>query len=177
MHDYNIENLRFLIIDDNRHAREVVRAMLNSLGAHQIEESGDGIEALSALKTFPPDIILCDLLMTPMDGIDFTHLVRTSPKIENPMVPIIILSGHADKEHVMAARDAGANEFLVKPVSTKTLYGHICEIIAHPRRFVQSVDFLGPDRRRHDDLNFAGEERRVDAPRLLKRHRDALLEE
>ena len=73
---------------------------------------------------------------------------------------MIILSGHSEERSVVAARDAGANEFCKKPLTVASLVGKIAAVINHPRIFVRSEDYTGPDRRRQSQYGYAGEERR-----------------
>ena len=71
-----------------------------------------------------------------------------------------MLTGHSEKKHVMAARDAGVTEFLAKPLSAKALYERILNIVMNPRPFVRTKTYFGPDRRRGAASNYAGPERR-----------------
>jgi DNA-binding response OmpR family regulator len=79
-------------------------------------------------------------------------------------VPIIVISGYTERERVLAARAAGANEVMTKPITAKALYSRLVEVIEHPRPFVRAPDYFGPDRRRAQDSNYDGPERRVAAP-------------
>lgn len=88
--------------------------------------------------------------MDPMDGIEFTKLVRTAKDGRNHFVPIIMLTGFAQLERVIQARDAGVTEFLAKPFSTESLYSRIVSIVDHPRAFIRCKTYVGPDRRRRE---------------------------
>ena len=160
MAEYNIERLNVLVVDDNRHMRFLVRMILKSLGVREIIEAEEGESALKALRNFDADIVVCDWNMQPMDGIEFTKLVRTSDDSPNAYVPIIMLTGHTEVGRVVTARDAGVNEFLAKPVSAKKIYQRIKEILDNPRQYVRTPTYFGPDRRRRQDPEYSGEERR-----------------
>ncbi len=160
MADYNLSRLNFLIVDDNKHMRNLVLSILRSLGAKTCVEASDGADAFRELRGFPADVIICDWNMTPIDGLDFTRMVRNSKDTPNPFVPIIMLTGHTQSNRVVEARDAGVNEFLAKPISAHALYTKINAIIERPRQFVRSKDYFGPDRRRHENPSFQGPERR-----------------
>jgi two-component system chemotaxis response regulator CheY len=88
-------------------------------------------------------------------------------------VPIIMITGHTEKNRVTAARDSGITEFLAKPISAKALYQRIVNVIAHPRPFIKTKTYFGPDRRRNTNPNYAGPERRrasasvIEQPGLL----------
>ncbi|HEX4117616.1 MAG TPA: response regulator, partial [Rhizomicrobium sp.] len=133
-----------------------------SVGMHDIHEAADGSAALEALAARRCDLILCDLAMKPMDGLEFTRDVRRSKKSANPFVPIIMISGYTEKRRVEAARDAGVTEFLAKPITAQSLYSRIAEIMERPRAFIRSDAYCGPDRRRKADNNYAGPWRRQD---------------
>lgn len=158
--DYNLERLNFLIVDDNKHMRALVKSILIALGVRNCVEATDGADAFKELRHFPADIIICDWNMDPLDGLDFTRLVRTGKDSPNPFVPIVMLTGHTERNRVMEARDAGVHEFLAKPISAKKLYTRIKAIIDRPRPFVRTAMYFGPDRRRKKSPNYKGPERR-----------------
>ncbi len=121
MGGYNFENLIVLVVDDNKHMRRVVKTILQALGVSRIAQAADGNEALEELRVGAADMIVCDLQMGPMDGIEFVRAVRNDPESPNPYIPIIILSGFTELGRIKEARDAGMNEFLAKPISVATL--------------------------------------------------------
>ena len=163
MADYNLERLNFLIVDDNKHMRALVKSILHALGAKNVLDASDGADAFKELRHYPADIIICDWNMDPLDGLDFTRLVRTGNDSPNPFVPIIMLTGHTEMNRVVEARDSGIHEFLAKPISAKGLYSRIRAIIEHPRPFVRAGLYFGPDRRRRVLASYMGAERRKDA--------------
>ncbi|NQV46785.1 MAG: response regulator [Rhodospirillaceae bacterium] len=182
MVDYNLERLNFLIVDDNKHMRGLVISILHALGAKNCIDAGDGADAFKELRHFPADIIICDWDMDPLDGLDFTRMVRTGSDSPNPFVPIIMLTGHTEMNRVVEARDAGVHEFLAKPISAKGLYSRIRSIIERPRPFVRAGIYFGPDRRRAISRTYMGKERRKapegsipDAEELTQAEVEALL--
>ncbi len=160
MADYNLERLNFLIVDDNKHMRALIQGILHALGVKNCLDAIDGADAFKELRHFPADIIICDWNMQPLDGLDFTRLVRTGKDSPNPFVPIIMLTGHTEMNRVVEARDAGVHEFMAKPISAKGLYTRIRAIIERPRPFVRAGLYFGPDRRRRDNPAYRGPERR-----------------
>ena len=78
--NYNLERLNFLIVDDNKHMRALVKTILHALGAKNCREASDGADAFKELRHFPADIIICDWSMSPLDGLDFVKLVAASSK-------------------------------------------------------------------------------------------------
>jgi CheY-like chemotaxis protein len=138
--------LRTLIVDDNVHMRALLKRLLGTRGIHLTAEAVDGHNAMEMLAAREFDLVLLDLEMKPMNGIEFTRLVRQG--YANTRVPIIMISGHTERHHVRDARDAGVNEFLVKPVTPKNLFSRIGDVFARPRPFVACSSYVGPERRR-----------------------------
>ncbi len=119
------------------------------------EEASDGKEAIEILRQWPADLAICDFAMKPMDGVEFTRLVRNSKISRNPYLPIIMMTGHADKNRVVEARDAGVTELLVKPVTARDVIDRLNTVIYRPRPFVRTPDYFGPLRRGLDDAKLA----------------------
>lgn len=160
MDAYNLERLNFLVVDDNRHMRSLVRTLLHALGVRDIKEATDGADAYARLGTYAADVVICNWQMSPMDGLEFVRLLRTDANSPNPFVPVIMLTAHTEAKRVVEARDAGVTEFLAKPISAHRLYSRIRAIIEHPRPFVRAKSYAGPDRRRRRDPDFKGSKRR-----------------
>ena len=97
---------------------------------------------------FEAYLVICDWNMAPVDGLTFCKELRGGPNSPNPYVPIIMLTGHTESERVLESREAGINHFLAKPVSVKALSDRIVSLIDHPRPFVRTQHYFGPDRRR-----------------------------
>ncbi len=157
----DLSRLDVLVVDDNRHMLQIVRTILRSLEAERIRDMSDPLEALEEIRKLPPDVIIVDWAMEPIDGIEFTRRVRTDAAGMNPFVPIIMLTGHTEMRRVVAARDAGVTEFLAKPVTVTDIYLRLASVIEKPRAFIRSRDFFGPDRRRRSDEPYEGRERRA----------------
>ena len=154
------ETLKALIVEDNAHMRALLRALLNSVGVMDIAEATNGRTAIDALRERRSDLVLSDMAMQPMDGIEFTRHVRNDERSPNPFVPIIMITGHTEKHRVELARDAGVTEFLAKPITAHNLFSRIAEIVERPRAFVRCGDYFGPDRRRRMIDDYAGPWRR-----------------
>lgn len=159
MSDFSLQSTRVLIVDDNPHFRRLLVSVLGSLGCRMIEEATDGADGLKSLTHFPADVALVDWRMAPMDGLDFTRFVRTSPDSPNRYLPILMLSGYTELRLVLDARDAGVHEFIAKPISAKILQSRLQATLQSPRQFVRSPAYFGPDRRRRQ-VPLKGPERR-----------------
>ena len=158
------ENLKVLVIEDKDHMRALLRRLLNHIGVRTMHEAPDGAAALEILPTIECDLILSDLSMAPMDGLEFTRKVRGSANQKTSGLPIIMISGYTEKAKVEAARDAGVNEFLAKPVTPQSLISRITDIMERPRAFVRTGAYAGPDRRRRASGNYVGAGRREGDP-------------
>ncbi len=155
-----LESLRVLLVDDNQHMRAIVTTVLTGVGVKQIREVRDGAEALDALREWSADLAIVDFQMFPLDGVEFTRMVRNAPDSRNPYLPIIMMTGHSERYRVMEARDAGVTEFVAKPLTAKSVLERIQAVIYRPRPFVRTADYFGPDRRRRDDPAYTGPRRR-----------------
>ena len=96
--------------------------------------------------------------------------LRLGKETPNRGLPIIMLTGKGEIADVQAARDVGITEFVVKPFTVKTLYDRIEHLIDHPRSFVLSTNFVGPDRRRRE-AKPESSERRILYPRAAQKPR------
>ncbi|MDB5431446.1 MAG: two-component system response regulator [Caulobacter sp.] len=167
-----LEVLRILLVDDNQHMRAIVSAILKGIGVRDVKECADGAEALQAVREWKPDIAIVDFQMAPLDGVEFTRLVRNSADSENPYLPIIMMTGFAERARVVEARDSGVTEFLVKPVTARGVIDRINAVIFHPRPYVRTDSYFGPKRRGIDDAipepaaKAAASEARAPEPRV-----------
>jgi two-component system chemotaxis response regulator CheY len=101
-----------LVVDDSRVIRKVARRILEGMG-FEVAEASDGQEALNWCQSTMPDAILLDWNMPVLNGLDFVRQLRQQPGGQGPVV--VFCTVENDKEHVVAALDAGANEYVMKP--------------------------------------------------------------
>lgn len=158
------ELLKILLVDDNHHMRVLLAEILRAIGVKHIYEANDGAEGLQMMRGYPVDIVMTDLSMQPLDGIDFVRLLRNSTDSPNQMVPVVMITGHSTQRRVNEARDAGVNEFLAKPLTARGVIERIGQVIDHPRPYVRTQDYFGPDRRRRVDHQYRGPWRRSGDP-------------
>ena len=150
-----------LVVDDNHYMRVIVCTMLRSMGITMIREASDGIEALEIVRDWRPDVIILDLMMEQLDGVEFTKLLRRGSDSPHPYVPIIMMTGHTDRRRVIEARDAGVNELVAKPLTAKGLIDRMRSVIDNERSWVKSSVYIGPDRRRKVMADYRGPFRRL----------------
>lgn len=158
----SMDRLNMLVADGNRHMRVLIKGLLAAIGVRNIREAADGADAFKEMLTFPVDVIITEMMMAPLDGIEFTKLIRTASDSPNPAVPILMVSAYTEWFHVVAARDAGVTEFLAKPFSAEDLSIRLYSVLHDKRAFVRSKNFCGPDRRRHPSIHRGSIERRRD---------------
>jgi two-component system chemotaxis response regulator CheY len=92
--------------------------------------------------------LIVDWEMEPMDGMELVEKIRNDSASPDRFMPIIMVTAHSERPRIIAARDAGINEFVMKPVSARTLFSRLNAVIEHPRRYVRAGEYFGPDRRR-----------------------------
>lgn len=155
----DFDQLRFVIVDDNAHMRRILRTMLRAFGSREIHEAEEGASGIEAVEAYQPDILITDIKMPIFDGIELTRMIRNPDGFSQPYLPIIMLSAYSEKHQVIAAREAGATDFICKPVSASTLYARIQDIIENPRPFIRTTTYFGPDRRRQES-GYSGEDKR-----------------
>ena len=148
MWDSYLRNVRVLIVDDQDFIRSLLHHILGVLGCTHITDCIDGVSAWECIRENPPDLLIVDWEMAPMDGIELVQKVRADPASPDKFMPIIMITAHSERPRIIAARDCGVNEFVMKPVSAKTLFSRLNAVIEHPRRFVRTDEYFGPDRRR-----------------------------
>ena len=129
----SLEGISVLIVDDNQNMRRLLHTLLRAARVTAINEAGSGQEALDILVNSRPDIIITDLAMKPLNGIDFVRLLRTDRASPAPDVPVIMLTGYSEEAMVVKARAAGVNDFVAKPVSANVLRERIERIVFDSR--------------------------------------------
>lgn len=154
MSELHLERFHILLVEDNAFVRNTLEDLLRYFKIEQIKTAKNGEEAIATLKEMKlsqhpgPDIILSDLIMSPINGQLLLRWVRTAKESPNRFVPFIMVSGAADREYVASVRDLGVTEFLAKPFSVNSVYEHIAHVIHRPRPFIATQEYFGPDRRR-----------------------------
>lgn len=124
------EELRVLIVEDEMFIRSTIRNQLRQLGIRNTTEAAEGGAGFDLLMQHRPDIVLCDVHMTPKNGLEFLLMVRSSPDKAIALTPVVFLTADSQKDTVMFAKEHAIDGYLVKPVSTKSLKDRIDVIIA-----------------------------------------------
>ena len=108
-----------LIVDDYKTMLRIVRGLLNQLGFTNIDEATDGKMAWDMVQTKPYGLIVSDWNMEPMSGFEFLKLVRTNPATKQ--LPFIMVTAESKTENIIAAKQAGVSNYIVKPFNAQTL--------------------------------------------------------
>ena len=140
----DLTRLAILIVDDNRFMREILRSILQGLGARNLHEVGDGAEALERCKQVLPEIVLLDWVLPVLSGIEILKLIRTRSTSPVPFADVIMVTAHADRGNVLDARAAGVTEFIAKPVSPQILRDRLHRCLVSPRPFIETQSYFGP---------------------------------
>ena len=113
------KNLRFLVVDDFSTMRRIVRNLLKELGFSHVEEAEDGVVALKKLREGNFDFVVSDWNMPNMDGLTLLQNIRSNEALK--VIPVLMVTAEAKKENIIAAAQAGANGYIVKPFTAATL--------------------------------------------------------
>lgn len=119
--------LAVVVVDDQLTMRSLVRSSLQQIGVNDVREYGSGAEALDSLKKRPANVVISDYNMPQMTGMDVLKALRAEPQYKS--TAFILLTGRADRELVVEAVKAGANNYLVKPFTAAVLKQKIEQVV------------------------------------------------
>ena len=113
------KNLKFLVVDDFSTMRRIVRNLLKELGFSNVDEAEDGMAALEKLRGGSFDFVVSDWNMPNMDGLTLLQKIRSDETLKK--IPVLMVTAEAKKENIVAAAQAGASGYVVKPFTAATL--------------------------------------------------------
>jgi len=108
----NLSNIKIMVVEDDALMRTFILNVLKRLGVVHFHECADGTAALKAVNTFQPDLILTDIHMKPMDGLEFVKRLNSSPSHH---IRVIFMSADSSRETLSAALPLGVSAYIVKP--------------------------------------------------------------
>ena len=139
-----LKDLIILVVDSNSYMRRMTRTMLMNLGAKSVVETADGLDALEAIRTYDPDVMLLDWDMPVLNGMEVMRIVRSPGVFPRPNLPTIMLTNRAKRSHVFEALRVGVNEFLLKPTSPKALCDRLISVMIKPRPMMKVGKYYVP---------------------------------
>lgn len=113
------KNMSMLVVDDFPTMRRIVRSLLKELGFTNVEEAEDGQDALNKLRTGKFEFVVSDWNMPNLDGLDMLKQIRADDGLKH--LPVLMVTAEAKKENIIAAAQAGANGYVVKPFTAAIL--------------------------------------------------------
>ena len=120
--------MNILVVDDFSTMRRIITNVLKQLGYENISEAEDGTKALSILDTQHVDFVITDWNMPQMSGLDLLKAIRANKDKKN--IPVLMVTAEAMQENIIAAAQAGVNNYIVKPFDAKTLSDKINKIFS-----------------------------------------------
>jgi len=126
---------RVLVVDDDDPSRALLRLYLERIG-YEVSEASDGPAALRAVTSDPPEVVVLDLGLPGLDGIDVLRSIRRASGL-----PVIVLTGRADEVDKLSGFDAGADDYVVKPVSLPELGARLRAVLRRGERAAPSERF------------------------------------
>ena len=111
--------MKFLVVDDFSTMRRIVRNLLKELGFTNVDEAEDGAVALQKLNNASFDFVVTDWNMPNMDGLTLLQTIRQTPHLRH--LPVLMVTAEAKKENIIAAAQAGASGYIVKPFTAATM--------------------------------------------------------
>lgn len=146
-----------MVVEDNEYMLDILVNSLKRMGFARVQRCKNGKEAVDYLKLTgrnfssavePIDIVISDLIMSPVSGVNLLQWLRDDKASPNRFMPFIMLSGAADRANVEESRDRGVTDFMAKPFSVENIYKVLQRIIDNPRQYVTTQTYFGPCRRR-----------------------------
>ncbi|MBS5194847.1 MAG: chemotaxis response regulator CheY [Morganella morganii] len=113
------KDLNFLVVDDFSTMRRIVRNLLKELGYNKIEEAEDGVDALEKIRAGQIDFVVADWNMPNMVGLELLKTIRADDALKH--IPVMMVTAEAKKENIIAAAQAGASGYVVKPFTAAIL--------------------------------------------------------
>jgi len=120
------KNMRVVIVDDYTTMLRILRNLLRQLEIHNVEEANDGDTAYLLMQKNPPDLVISDWNMVPVTGLDLLRKVRADAKLKH--IPFIMVTAESKTENVVAAKQAGVSNYIVKPFNADTLRAKIASV-------------------------------------------------
>ncbi len=123
------KNMPILIVDDYKTMLRIIRNLLKQLGFNNVDEAIDGSSALTKLRDKDFGLVISDWNMEPMSGLQLLKEVRADVKLKE--IPFIMITAESKSENVIAAKEAGVSNYIVKPFNAATLKGKLTTVLGN----------------------------------------------
>lgn len=134
----DFSQMTMLVVEDQEYVRSLIVQLLKRLGVGTVLEEEDGAGALSALRNLTPDLVLCDIKMTTVNGLEFLRRVRGGQGgAANCRIPIVFLTSISEKSTVEEAVANNVDGYLVKPVSLTALRSKITSVLTRRQSMLE----------------------------------------
>ncbi|WP_421739590.1 response regulator [Caulobacter sp.] len=143
----NLEKATVLVLDDNGPSLDILSQVVAGFGVNQLHRAESVKDAQELVKTKTFDLIISDVQIPEVDGIEFINWLRRDAPENNRYVPVILVTGHTRTSDIFRTRDAGANFTVAKPITPKVLLERIFWVAREERAFIECDAYVGPDRR------------------------------
>jgi two-component system, chemotaxis family, chemotaxis protein CheY len=141
------KDIKTLIVDPAGHSKAQLRKLLAVFGVSQIMATDATDEALVMLRREPFSIVFLDEMAGPLKPLGFLRMLRRDLNTSDVAVPVVLVSTDTDVRNISAARDAGMNDVISKPVNARAVERKLRSVLEPAKPFVTTKTFVGPDRR------------------------------
>ena len=124
------DDIKILIVEDNSNMSVILQTILRGGGYRDVRHVRNVVDAFELLRDYHADLILADMELGELSGLEFLQILRTSPDSPAPKTPLIMVTAHAARENVLSARRGGVDGFVVKPVSPRNLLARVHAVLS-----------------------------------------------
>ncbi|MDF2965456.1 MAG: two-component system response regulator [Rickettsiaceae bacterium] len=121
------KDINIVVVDDHKTMTKIIRGLLGQLGFNNVEEYNEAATAFEKLKSKKYDLIISDWNMEPVSGLQFLKMVRAEESLKT--IPFIMVTAESKKENVLAAKEAGVSNYIVKPFNSETLKEKLVSVL------------------------------------------------
>ncbi|MES1198795.1 MAG: response regulator [Pseudomonadota bacterium] len=153
-----------LVCDENPHARRLTTDVLAAAGFEKIHHARDGADLLKKTVEHNPRVVITSSRIRHLSGLEYTRTIRGGYEGVSRALSIIVMTNTPTEAFLFAARESGVDEMLVLPFTGAALLARVEAVLLRPRRFIESLNYVGPCRRRRMLEDYAGSMRRFTDP-------------
>lgn len=143
----NLGKISGVLVDGDKYVQDLLGQMLRGFGLEHLATFDRGDAARDYITGNKVDLIIAEAVLPDMSGTDLVKYIRRLEDMQRRMLPVIVLTGYTQVGAVERARDSGANLVIKKPVSPQVLFDRLAWVSKNQRPFIESENYVGPDRR------------------------------